>query len=190
MGATMSKVNTNISMLGSELIEWINSDKSTKTEQEQVITSKLYHKYMVDREGKPKNKIFPDVYYYVNYNNRFNPDVYLAYIVRDKCKSPRKIPDSMAALDLTASNDSFKGAFIQEWAYFQNGSSENEFYMEGNEIITKYFECDHPLRSQVYYFVSRTSKGIKVFRDLDKSPRSVVIHPTEASATENPAEAS
>ena len=26
MGATMSKVNTNISMLGSELIEWINSD--------------------------------------------------------------------------------------------------------------------------------------------------------------------
>ena len=84
MGATMSKVNTNISMLGSELIEWINSDKSTKTEQEQVITSKLYHKYMVDREGKPKNKIFPDVYYYVNYNNRFNPDVYLAYIVRDR----------------------------------------------------------------------------------------------------------
>ena len=44
MGATMSKVNTNISMLGSELIEWINSDKATKTEQEQVITTNLYPK--------------------------------------------------------------------------------------------------------------------------------------------------
>lgn len=165
------KLNTNQSILGQTLIDWIKSDKSTKTEQEQIISSKLYHKYIVDRDGNPKNKIYPDVYYYVNYNNRFNPDIYLAYIVRDKSKSPRKIPDSLAALDIVSSGESYKGSLIQEWAYYQNGSSENEFYMDGNEIITKYLESNHPLRLTVYYFVNRTSKGIKIFRDLDKSPR-------------------
>ena len=165
------KVNTNQSVLGQVLIDWIKADKSSKTEQEQIISSKLYHKYIVDREGNPKNKIYPDVYYYVNYNNRFNPDIYLAYIVRDKSKSPRKIPDSLATLDIISSTESFKGSLIQECAYFQNGSSENEFYMEGNEIVTKYFESTHPLRLSVYYFVNKTSKGIKIFRDVEKSPR-------------------
>lgn len=165
------KVNTNQSVLGQVLIDWIKADKSSKTEQEQIISSKLYHKYIVDREGNPKNKIFPDVYYYVNYNNRFNPDIYLAYIVRDKSKSPRKIPESLATLDIASSKESYKGSLIQEWAYFQNGSSENEFYMDGNEIVTRYFESTHPLRLNVYYFVSRTSKGIKIFRDVEKSPR-------------------
>lgn len=165
------KINTNQSVLGQDLIDWIKSDKTSKTEDEQVISSKLYHKYLVDRDGNPKNKIYPDVYYYVNYNDRFNPNVFLAYIVRDKSKSPRKIPENLQSLDIVASNDSFKGSLIQEWAYFQNGSSENQFYMEGNEIITKYFENTHPLRLNVYYFVSRTSKGIKIFRDTDKSPR-------------------
>lgn len=165
------KVNTNQSVLGQVLIDWIKADKSSKTEQEQIISSKLYHKYIVDREGNPKNKIYPDVYYYVNYNNRFNPDIYLAYIVRDKSKSPRKIPDSLATLDIISSTESFKGSLIQEWAYFQNGSSENEFYMEGNEIVTKYFESTHPLRLSVYYFVNKTSKDIKIFRDVEKSPR-------------------
>lgn len=165
------KINTNQSVLGQALIDWIKSDKASKTEREQVISSKLYHKYIVDREGNPKNKIYPDVYYYVNYNNRFNPDIYLAYIVRDKSKSPRKIPESLANLDIISSPESFKGSLIQEWAYYQNGSSENEFYMEGNEIITKYFESTHPLRLSVYYFVNKTSKGIKIFRDVEKSPR-------------------
>lgn len=165
------KINTNQSVLGSDLIEWIKSSKSSKTEEEQVISSKLYHKYLVDREGKPKNKIYPEVYYYVNYNNRFNPEIYLAYIVRDKTKSPRKIPETLAKLNILESQDSFKGSLIEEWAYYQNGSSENEFYMEGNEIVTKYFENAYPLRSSVYYFVQNTSKGIKVFRDTRKSPR-------------------
>ena len=48
------KVNTNQSMLGQDIIDWIKSDKSTKTEQEQVISRKLYHKYIVDRDGNPK----------------------------------------------------------------------------------------------------------------------------------------
>lgn len=164
-------INTNVSVLGKELLDWINSPKEDKSPQEIVISSKLYHKYVVDREGKPRNKIYPDVYYYVNHNNRFNKDIYLAYIVRDKSKSPRKIPESLAKLDIIASEESFKGSLIQEWAYFQNGSASNEFYMEGNEIVTKYFESSHPLRLTAYYFVSNTSKGIKVFRDTSKSPR-------------------
>lgn len=165
------KVNTNHSVLGKDLLEWIHSDKASKTEEEQVISSKLYHKYIVDRDGNPKNKIYPDVYYYVNYNNRFNPNVYLAYIIRDKSKSPRRIPDTLIDLDIVSSNDSFRGSLIQEWAYYHNGSSENNFYIEGNEIITRYFEGNFPLRLKVYYFVNRTRNGIKIFRDLEKSPR-------------------
>lgn len=165
------RINTNQSILGEELLDWIKSDKSTKTEQEQLISSKLYHKYVVDRDGNEKQKIYPNVYYYLNYNNKFNPEVYLAYIVRDKVKSPRKIPEGLAKLDIIESNDSYKGSLIQEWAYFQNGSSNNDFYMEGCEIVTHYLEGAHPLRSNVYYHVNRTSKGIKIFRDTDKSPR-------------------
>lgn len=165
-------INTNNSILGKSLLEWINADKSEKTEEQQAISSKLYHKYVVDREGKPKNKIFPNVYYYVNYNNRFNPDVYLAYIVRDKSKSPRKIPESLISLNLFEGKESYKGSLIHEWAYYQNGSSENAYYIEGCDIVTKYLECDCPIRKNIYYYVSKTSKGeIKIFRDLEKSPR-------------------
>ena len=51
------RINTNQSILGEELLAWIKSDKSTKTEQEQLINSKLYHKYVVDRDGNEKQKI-------------------------------------------------------------------------------------------------------------------------------------
>ena len=165
------KINTNQSILGQELLDWIHLDKSEKTEEERIISSKLYHKYVIDRDGNPKNKIYPNVYYYVNYNNKFNPEVYLAYIVRDKTKSPRKIPESLINLDIISSLESYKGSLIQEWAYYQNGSSENPFYMEGNEIVTHYLESKRPLKKKVYYHVAQTSKGIKVFRDLEKSPR-------------------
>ena len=164
------KVNTNQSILGKDLLEWITADRTTKTEEERTISSKLYHKYVIDRDGSEKKKIFPNVYYYVNYNNKFNESVYLAYIVRDKAKSPRNIPDTLVTLDITDGSDSYKGSLIQEWSYYQNGSSENPFYMEGCDIITHYFESSHPLRRDIYYRVVRTSKGIKVFRDLDKSP--------------------
>ena len=173
------RINTNQSILGEELLAWIKSDKSTKTEQEQLISSKLYHKYVVDRDGNEKQKIYPNVYYYLNYNNKFNPEVYLAYIVRDKVKSPRKIPEGLAQLDIIESMESYKGSLIQEWAYFQNGSSENEFYMEGCEIVTHYLEGAHPLRTNVYYHVNRTSKGIKIFRDTVKSPRPNEVETTE-----------
>lgn len=166
------KINTNQSVLGKDLLDWIKSGKADKTEEQQVISSKLYHKYVVDREGNDKNKIYPNVYYYVNYNNKFNPEVYLAYIVRDKAKSPRKIPTSLANLDIVSSLDSYKGSLIQEWAYYQNGSAEHQFYMEGCEIVTHYLEGKHPLRPSVYYHVNKTSKGIKIFRDVEKSPRS------------------
>ena len=165
------KINTNQSVLGKDLLDWIGSSRAEKTEEQQIISSKLYHKYVVDREGNKKNKIYPNVFYYVNYNNKFNHEVYLAYIVRDKAKSPRKIPASLASLDIMSSSDSYKGSLIQEWAYFQNGSSENQFYMEGCEIVTHYLESNHPLRPSVFYYVSKTSKGIKIFRDLEKSPR-------------------
>jgi len=165
------RINTNQSVKGEDLLAWINSDKSSKTEQERVISNKLYHKYVVDRDGNAKNKIYPNVYYYVNYNDKFNPGVYLAYIVRDKAKSPRKVPENIASLDLVGSVDSYKGSLIQEWAYFQNGCSENPFYMDGCDIVTHYLEGEHPLRRHVYYHVAKTSKGIKIFRDLDKSPR-------------------
>ena len=165
------KINTNQSILGKDLLDWIKAGKDTKTEEQQIISGKLYHKYVVDREGNPKNKIYPNVYYYVNYNNKFNPEVYLAYIVRDKAKSPRKIPPTLANLNIIESLESYKGSLIQEWSYYQNGSSENPYYMEGCEIVTHYLESNHPLKSSVYYHVTRTSKGIKIFRDLEKSPR-------------------
>lgn len=165
------KINTNQSVLGKDLLAWIEASKADKTEEQQVISSKLYHKYVVDREGNAKNKIYPNVYYYVNYNNKFNPDVYLAYIVRDKAKSPRKIPASLANLDIISSMESYKGSLIQEWAYYNNNTSSSEFYMEACDIVTHYLEGVHPLKSSVYYHVSMTSKGVKIFRDLEKSPR-------------------
>ena len=164
-------INSNTSVLGKDLLEWIRADKSTKTEDERIVSMKLYRKYVVDQDGKPKNKVFPDVYYYVNHNNRFNKDLYLAYIVRDKTKSPRKIPDSLKELDIFSSGDSYKGSLIQEWAYFQNGSPDNTFYMEGCDIVTKYLEGNHPLKKDVYYFINETSRGIRIFRDTNKSPR-------------------
>lgn len=168
--SVFAKVNTNQSIIGQDIIDWIAADKDSKTEEEITICRKLYHKYIVDREGNPKTKIYPDVFYYVNYNNKFNPNIYMAYIVRDKSKSPRKIPENLQNLDLANSKDSFRGNLIQEWAYFQNSSSENQFYMDGNDIVTNYFENNHPLRLSAYYFVSHTTKGIKIFRDTDKSP--------------------
>ena len=164
-------INTNRSVKGSDLLAWIAVDRSAKTQDQATISRNLYHKYVVDRDGNPKNKIQNDTYYYVNYNNRKNPSVYLAYIVRDKSRSPRTIPEALASVNMVDSKESYKGSIIQEWAYYHNGSPEREFYMEGNEIITKYFECVHPLRHNVFYFVNKTSKGIKVFRDIAKSPR-------------------
>lgn len=168
---TFEKVNTNISVLGKELVEWIKAPKDTKTEQEFEITNKLYHKYMIDHDGKPKNKIYPDVWYFINYNNQFNPNVYLAYIVRDKLKSPRKIPEHLAGMTIVGTNESYKGSLICEWAYYQNGSSENPYYIEGCDIATKYLESKYPLKKDVFYYVVNTSKGIRIFRDENKSPR-------------------
>ena len=165
------KINTNQSVLGSDLLEWIELDSNSKTMEQALISRKLRYKYVVDRDGNLKNKIQPSVYYYVNYNNRQNPSIYLAYIVRDKSRSPRSIPPTISALNIVDSQESYKGSLIQEWSYYHNGSSEREFYMDGNEIITKYFECSHPLRREVYYFIQRTSKGIRIFRDTTKSPR-------------------
>ena len=48
--------------------------------------------------------------------------------------------------------------------------------MEGCEIVTHYLEGNHPLRPSVFYHVSKTSKGIKIFRDLEKSPRAYEKH--------------
>lgn len=165
-------INTNQSIKGSDLIEWIQDGFTPKTAEEELVASKIYYKYFVDPQGNPKNKIYPGVYYYVNYNNNLNPDVYLAYVVRDKTKSPRKIPETLAKMTLFNDNTSHKGKLIREWAYFQNGSSENEFYIEGHEIVSKYLETDFHLRKNTYYFVVKTKKGnIKIFRDLDRSPR-------------------
>ena len=170
------KINTNQSVLGKDLLDWIAAEKSTKTKEQQLISSQLYNKYVTDREGNPKNKIYPNVYYYVNYNNNHNPSLYLAYIVRDKVKSPRRIPETLAKLNLMESYESYKGSLIQEWAYYQNGEPEREYYMEGCEIVTHYLEGTHPLRPNVYYYVTQTSKGIKIFRDLEKSPRAYEQH--------------
>lgn len=191
---TFEKVNTNISVLGKELVEWIKAPKDTKTEQEFEITNKLYHKYMIDHDGKPKNKIYPDVWYFINHNNQFNPNVYLAYIVRDKLKSPRKIPEHLAGMTIVGTNKSYKGSLICEWAYYQNGSSENPYYIEGCDIATKYLESKYPLKKDVFYYVVNTSKGIRIFRDENKSPRrqytteEVTEQSSEAAPTQ-PAEA-
>ena len=179
-----SHVNTNQSILGSDILAWIESPAEGKSEQDQAICQMLYHKYLVDREGNPRTgadvKIHPDVYYYVNYNNHFNEAMYLAYIVRDKVRSPRSIPDSLASRNLVDDQDSYKGSTIQEWAYYHNGSATREYFIEANEIVTKYLEDKYPIRPNVYYFIQRTSKGIKLFRDTVKSPRSHEFYPSDS----------
>lgn len=164
-------VNGNQSLLGKDILEWIMAPRSEKTAEENEVADKLYHKYVVDRDGNEKNKIFPNVYYYVNHNNQFYPNVYLAYIVRDKLKSPRRISDHLANTNIVGSHESYKGNTICEWAYYQNGAAENPFYMEGCEIVTKYLESKHPLKKDVYYYITATSRGIRIFRDIEKSPR-------------------
>lgn len=167
----LEKLNTNQSVLGKDILEWISTPQENKTAEEQEICSKLRLKYVVGRDGQKKDKIYPNVFYYVNHNNQFNPNVYLAYIVRDKLKSPRKIPDHLVNLNLVGSQESYKGSLICEWAYFQNGTSINPYYMEGCEIVTRYLESKHPLKRDVYYYINQTSKGIRIFRDTTKSPR-------------------
>lgn len=163
-------INTNKSVLGKDLVEWICDVSLQRTDEEIEIARLLYTKYIVDRFGKPKKKIYPDVYYYVNYNDRVNPGLFLAYIVRDKFKSPRKVNSNLANLDLTEVKESFKGSLIREWSFYQNGSATHPYYIEGNEIITKYFNGSHAPRHNVYYFVVKTSKGVQLIRDLKKSP--------------------
>lgn len=189
MQDVFKKLNTSHSVLGQDIIDWINSPDDTKTEEEAAITTKLYYKYIVDRNGTPKNKkkIYPDVYYFVNHNNKYNPNAWIAYIVRDQLKSPRNIPEHLADMNIVGNQESFKGSTIYEWAYYQNGSAERPFYMEGCEITTKYLECQYPLKREVYYFVVKTSRnGIQIFRDEDKSPR---IRPTETRPEQVAAEA-
>lgn len=167
----INTINSNQSILGKELLDWILNSPLNKSDEEQEIADKLYYKYVIDRNGKYKNKIYPNVYYYVNYNNQFYPNVYLAYIVRDKLKSPKRIPSELAEFNLVGSPESYKGSLICEWAYFQNGSTENPYYMEGNEIVTKYLENIHPLKHNIFYFVNQTQRGIRIFRDVSKCPR-------------------
>ena len=159
----LERLNTNQSVLGKDILEWIAIPRDRKTDEENEVSDKLRLKYVVGRDGQQKNKIYPNVFYYVNHNNQFNPNVYLAYIVRDKLKSPRKIPDHLVNLNLVGSQESYKGSLICEWAYFQNGSSENPYYMEGCEIVTRYLESKHPLKRDVYYYINQTSKGIRIY---------------------------
>ena len=170
----LERLNTNQSVLGKDILAWINAPRDTKTAEENEISDKLKLKYVIGRDGQPKNKIYDNVFYYVNHNNQFNPNVYLAYIVRDKLKSPRKIPDHLINLNLVDSNESYKGSLICEWSYFQNGTSENPYYIEGCEIVTRYLESKHPLKRDVYYYINQTSKGIRIFRDTTKSPRIIM----------------
>ena len=52
-------INTNHSVLGQDLLDWIAQDKSTKTEEQQIISNKLYHKYVVDRDNHAKTRFTP-----------------------------------------------------------------------------------------------------------------------------------
>ena len=162
-------INKNHSVLGQDIVDWINNPN--KPDNETDIANMIYNKYMIDREGNPRNKIFSNVYYYINYNLHYYTHSYVAYIVRDKLKSPRKIPESLASLNIVNSGESYKGSLICEWAYYQNSSSDKQYYMDGCDIVTKYLEGRHPIKHNIYYFVNRTSRGIRIFRDLEKSPR-------------------
>lgn len=174
-------INTNESALGSVIMDWVSScgsreARATLSEDILEVSRAIYYKYMVDSQGKPKSKIYPDVFYRIRVKHpaptEDTPEPRaVIYIVRDKSKSPRGIPAHMAELDLCSSDQSFKGSLIAEWAYFQNGSAANPFYMDGCDIISKYLETEHPLRQNVYYHLERTKHGVNVFRDLHMSPR-------------------
>lgn len=170
----VERINSYQSVTGQEITDWILAPKETKTSYENEVADKLYYKYMIDRNGRMKNKVFPDVFYYVNYNNKFYSNVYMAYLIRDKLKSPKRIPTEMIDVNLVGSPESYLGEVICEWAYFQNGDESNPFYKEGHELVTKYFENKHPLKYKAYYYITETSRGLRIFRDLEKSPRPVM----------------
>lgn len=163
-------INTNQSVLGSELLAWLADSSSTNSPEQESIRVLLAEKYTrkPDSDGK---KIQPDVYYYVNYNNRFNPKAYVAYIVRDKVRSPKSLPARLINTDITESDDSYLGMTIQSWAYYQARHDDAPYHDTGALIVRKYLSNDHPIRTGVYYFVSYTTKGVKLFRDTERSPR-------------------
>lgn len=168
----MDFLNTNESVKGQVILDFIDT-RDTLEGLDKEVADELYFKYIVDPDGQPKRhiKIYPDVYYYVNRNNRMQPAIYAVYIVRDQLKSPRHVSKEVAEKNLVDTNESYMGREIKEWAYFQNGSAENPFYVQGCDLVTKYFENQYPLRPSVYYFINNTSNGLKVFRDTSKSPR-------------------
>ena len=62
----LDKVNTNQSVLGKDILEWITAPRDSKSVEENEVSDKLRLKYVVGRDGQQKNKIFPNVYYYIN----------------------------------------------------------------------------------------------------------------------------
>lgn len=160
-----------ISILGKELTDWINQDKNTKDAEELYISNKLYHKYLSQTGDGGKPNVFPDAFYFVKKDDKLDPENPLIYLVRDRVKSPRSIPEKLVNLKIVDVHKSFKGSLIQDWAYYQNSNSNNPFYMEGCDIVTKYLSSNHPIHNDVYYYVNKVNGYTKLFRDLKKSPR-------------------
>lgn len=172
----IDKVNTNKSVLGQDILDWISSPKSSKTEEEQKLSSKLYHKYVSDKTSHIKGGIQPDAYYFVNHNHPFNSEICMAYVVRDREKSPKPIPRELQELNIINTGVSFRGSLIQEWAYYQKSAENSPYREDGESIIKNYFDKLYPIKPKVYYFLYKSDDSIRVIRDIKRSPRCVTVN--------------
>lgn len=161
----MITVNGNTSVTGEEILEWVDSPDLEDIDL--LVARKIKHRYIEDRYGHKLNRIHPQTSYFVRYNDHSDS----AYIIRDKLVSPKQIPGWMRDLDLTSEEQSYKGGIISEWAYYHNAQADSPFQENAHDIVINYLETDRSLKDHVFYFLSVTPKGVKVFRDLEKSPR-------------------
>ena len=171
----IDKVNTNKSVLGQDILDWISSPKSDKTEEEQKLSSKLYHKYVSNKTQSIKGGIHPDAYYFINHNHPFNSEICMAYVVRDRNKSPKPIPQELKELNIINTGTSFRGSLIQEWAFYQKSDENSPYKEDGENIIKNYFDKLYPIKPKAYYFLYKNDDSIRVVRDIKRSPRHIVV---------------
>lgn len=189
-------VNSPESALGSEILEMTKDGTDPETAR------RLVERYM---QNKDVIRLKTDVYYRVRSvtlkrNADGEPEVYLE---RDCLKSPRDVPEWQKTFDLIAESGdtpkgepqdkppvSFDGGFILRWAYFQNKTPLNPYFVDGCDIVSRYGKGDNAIRKNHYYFLSRNEHGVSIRRDLSRSPRKEKGKESDSDGRESEAVAS
>lgn len=160
-------INSNNSLQGKEIVSRIRADMDGGDGYEKEIASRLCERLQLDR---PKSRVKPDVYYFVNHKKVDERGIDTVYLTRDRVNSPRDIPHELQVMDLVKESNgkrSFAGKTIRDWACWQNSSASHTFYMDGNDIVSTYIYGEHPIREDRKYFLTRNSKGVVLRRDAE-----------------------